>query len=73
MIEQVSEKEIIKQIEELNYQLELISNELSYCEAIDDFEIKLDETIYRTIQSPRPRRHYKINVMTHKILTKEGK
>lgn len=71
MTEQVSEKELIKQIEDLNYTIELISNELSFCESIDDFKIELDETVYRTIQNPRPRRHYKIKVVTHKCLTKE--
>lgn len=67
----IKEKEIIKQIEQVNDMLEAISNELSFYDEIDDFKIELDEIEYKNCVDSKMRRKYKILVTCTRSLKEE--
>ena len=71
MNEEIKEKEIIKQIEQVNDMLEVISNELSFYDEIDDFKIELNEIEYKNCVDSKTRRKYGIMVTCRRSLKED--
>ena len=65
------EKYIITQIETINDMLSAICDELNNYNEIDEYEIELDETSYKTCSDERKQKHYKILVTCKRSLKEE--
>lgn len=68
----MSEENIIVQIETVNEMLYIICKELNELETIDDYEIELNETKYRTCIDKKAVRNYKIIVTCKRSLESKG-
>lgn len=65
------EKYIITQIETINDMLSAVCDELNNYNEIDEYEIELNETSYKTCIDEREQKHYKILVTCKRSLKEE--